>query len=455
MANIADSFYQKTKVAVEEGRLDEALQAIRLQKSPINSKTRDLVSTLANALAHRADRHLSLDNEDAAWMDLTSAESLRSNLPRIEKLRSTLTKLMVSRAQNCLKEGDLRQCELVLGKLRDRNGNSSELSTLGTTCVMWIEGREFAETGEFQPAMASLERVRRRLIGSDTGVLRELETLSKKKNDFELLKPEFNDAVSKRDAPRIIELANRLLLIAPRDHTINRIRNAFLRGIEGNSKAVSGFEKPETPAVPESKTFDYSSFFLWIDGFAGYFVLLDDKVSIGHSGSENPVNLPWVADIGRVHASLVRQKECFVIEPHLPVAIDGQLVTQTSILDEDTCISLGETCKINFKLPHRGSLTALLYPSSNHRPPVPVDGIILLSQSLILWDNEASHIRVPGLDKKIVLYRTSQGINIKSEGVTVVDGKKLFVSALLGNNSLVISGAVTFSLEPAPARLGL
>jgi len=86
---------------------------------------------------------------------------------------------------------------------------------------------------------------------------------------------------------------------------------------------------------------------------------------------------------------------------------------------------------------------------------VPVDGIILLSQSLILWDNEASHIRVPGLDKKIVLYRTSQGINIKSEGVTVVDGKKLFVSALLGNNSLVISGAVTFSLEPAPARLGL
>ena len=98
MANNADSFYQKTKVAVEEGRLDEALQAIRVQKSPVNSKTRELISTLANALAHRADRHLTLDNEEAAWIDLTSAESLRSNLPRIEKLRSILTKLMVSRA---------------------------------------------------------------------------------------------------------------------------------------------------------------------------------------------------------------------------------------------------------------------------------------------------------------------------------------------------------------------
>ena len=58
MANNADSFYQKTKVAVEEGRLDEALQSIRVQKSPVNSKTRELISTLANALAHRADRHV-------------------------------------------------------------------------------------------------------------------------------------------------------------------------------------------------------------------------------------------------------------------------------------------------------------------------------------------------------------------------------------------------------------
>lgn len=455
MANNADSFYQKTKIAVEEGRLDEALQGIREQKSPINTKTRELVSTLANALAHRADQHLNRDNEDSAWIDLTSAESLRSNLPRIEKLRSTLTKLMVSRAQNCLKEGDLRQCEEVLGKLRDRNGNSSELSTLVTTCVMWIEGREFAETGEFQPAMASLERVRRRLIGSDSGVLLELENLSIKKNDFELLKPEFNDAVSQRDAPRIIELANRLLLIAPRDHTINRIRNAFRRVIEGNSKAILDIEQSDISEVPIPQTLDSAAFFLWIDGFAGYLVLLDDKVSIGHSGLENQVNLPWVADIGRVHASLIRQKECFVIQPHLPVAIDGQPVLETSILDEDTCISLGDTCKINFKLPHRGSLTALLLPSSKHRPPVPVDGIILLSQTLILWDNEASHIRVPGVDKKIVIYRTSQGLNIKSEGVTVVDGKKLIDSALLRNNSLVISGAITFSLEPAPARLGL
>lgn len=451
----ADSFYQKTKIAVEEGRLDEALQAIRVQKSPINAKTRELVSTLANALAHRADRHLSLDNEDAAWVDLTSAESLNSNLPRIEKLRSTLTKLMVSRAQNCLKEGDLRQCEEVLGKLRDRNGNSSELSSLVTTCVMWIEGREFAETGEFQPAMASLERVRRRLTGSDMGVLREMEVLAQKKLEFDSLKPEFNEAVSKRDVPRIIELANKLLLIAPRDHTINRIRNAFRRGIEANSNASWTIEKPETSEVPVSKNLNNSSFFLWIDGFAGYLVLLDDKVSIGHAGSENPVNLPWVADIGRVHASLIRQKEGFVIEPHLPVSIDGQLVTQASILEEDTCIRLGETCEINFKLPHRGSLTALLAPLSNHRPPVPVDGIILLSQSLILWDNEASHIRVPGLDKKIVIYRTSLGLNLKSEGVTMVDGKKMTVPTLLGNNSLVISGSVTFSLEPAPARLGL
>ena len=287
------------------------------------------------------------------------------------------------------------------------------------------------------------------------GVIREIEMLSKKKDEFESLKPDFNNAVSKRDAPRIIELANQLLLIAPREHTINRIRNAFLRGIEGNSNAILSIEKPEIIDLSAAAILDDSAFFLWIDGFAGYLVLLDDKVSIGHAGSESSVNLPWVADIGRVHASLIRQKEGFAIEPHLTVAMDGNKITETSILGEDTSISLGDTCEINFKLPYRGSLTAFLFPVSHHRPPAPVDAIILLSQTLILWDNEASHIRVPGLDKKIVIYRTSQGLNIKSEGITVVAGKKLTGPSLLPNNALVISGSVTFSLEPAPARLGM
>lgn len=455
MANNTDSFYQKTKAAVEEGRLDEALQAILSQKSTVNSKTRELASIVANALAHRADRHLSLDDEDAAWVDLVRAESLRTNLPRIEKLRSTLTKLMVSRAQNCLKEGDLRQCEEVLGKLRDRNGKSSELDTLVATCLTWIEGREFAERGEFQPAMASLERVRRRLIGNESGVLAEMENLSIKKRDFELIKPRFNEAVSKKDIPRIIEIANQLLLIAPMEHSINRTRKAFLRGMEGKSNDLSILEKPGENEAPSNRPFNHTSFFLWIDGVAGFLVLLENKVSIGHAGPDNGVNLPWVADIGRVHASLVRQKEGFIIQPHMHVAIDGQVITQDSILTKDSVINLGDTCRINFKLPQKGSLTAVLLPSSNHRPPVPVDGIVLLSQSLILWDNDASHIRVPGLEKKMVIYRTPQGLNIKSEGVVMVDGKKLIAPKLLGKNAVVMSGSVTFSLESAPERLGL
>ena len=46
-------------------------------------------------------------------------------------------------------------------------------------------------------------------------------------------------------------------------------------------------------------------------------------------------------------------------------------------------------------------------------------------------------------------------LNIKSEGITVVAGKKITGPSLLPNNALVISGSVTFSLEPAPARLGM
>lgn len=455
MLNPSDSYYQKTKQAIDSGDLEQSLQSILQHKQQNNLKVRELAKLVATKLASRSERYLDLNNEEGAWVDLLNAELLRTKLPFVEKIREKLTSLMMVRAQNCLGAGNLSQCEEILGKLRDRNCTATELPMLITTCVTWIEGREFAEKGEFQPAMAALDRVKRRLIYYDKGVLDELLLLHAKKLDFDRILPSFYSAVSIKDKARILELGAMLLAIAPRHYEINRIRKAAFKELEVNSKLIPldtpsshpGFKIPVSP--------HNSSYFIWIDNIAGYLVLLDDKVTIGHAGVDNSVGLPWVADIASIHASLVRQDEGFLIEPHQAVSLDGKAITSTEILNNDSILQLGDTCKIKFRLPFRGSLTAILEPISHHRPPVPVDGVILMSQTLIFGNNEGCHIKIPTLNKSIRIYRTSEGLKLKAEGVTRVNGNIISDSVLLEKFTIVVFENITFSIETAPIRLGL
>ncbi|GEM_PF-293234 len=453
----SDSFYQKTKLAIDSGDLDQALQSILQQKQQNSPKLRELAKLAATKLAARSERYLDLNNEEGAWKDLLNAELLRTKLPFVEKIREKLTSLMMVRAQNCLGAGNLSQCEEILGKLRDRNCTASELPMLITTCVSWIEGREFADKGEFQPALAALDRVKRRLIYHDKAVLDELVLLQAKKLEFDKLLTSFYEAVPKKDNARILDIGAKLLAIAPRHHEINRIRKGSLKELDVNLKqsfpeisaSPSSFKPPTSPR--------YSSFFIWIDNLAGYLVLLDDKVSIGHAGIDNSVTLPWVADIASLHASLVRQDEGFLIEPYpsQPVFLNEKLITHTEILNNDSMIQLGDTCKIKFKLPFLGSLTAILEPISHHRPPVPVDGVILMSQTLIFGNNEGSHIKIPNLKKSIRIYKTFEGLKLKAEGVTRVNGSIISDSVLLEKFTVVVFENITFSIETAPIRFGL
>lgn len=453
MASSNESQLLKARVAFDENRLDEAFRLALPFRPWKSAKSRDLAVRIARALAHRAERHLNTDNSEEAWTDLINGESLGVDDPVIDKLRQKLTRLMIANARGSLREGDPRRCEELLGRLRDRGGASSDLDLLVTTCLTWLESRELAGLGEFQNSLSMLQRVERRLPGDEKGVRQEIENVQGKLNEFETFQAEFYDAVSNRNDPKILELGNRLLAIAPRHPETLRIRKATLGRLangHGAPLAESHGHPVRQEAIPLSRM---APFYLWIDGVAGYLVMLEDRISIGHAGFQSSANLPWMADIGRIHVVIQRQNERFTLEPQLSCKVNGVAMEQPVTLQGDEEITLGESCRMLFTLPLQGSLTAILRPQSMHRPPVPVDGILLMGQTLSLASSSPAHLLVPGLTKPVTIFRSKDGLSIRSDSPLLIDGKKVNGPGSLPKDASVIIGPVSFSVEPAPPSL--
>lgn len=450
MASTNEAQLLKVKSTFEGGQLDDAFRML-LPFRPLKlPKSRELGVKILRSLAHRADRHLNNDNSDEAWTDLLNAESLAIDDPVIEKLRQKLTRLMIANARGCLREGDPKRCEEILARLRDRGGASSDLDLLVTTCLTWLESRDLANLGEFQNSLAMLQRVERRLPGDEQGVRREKESVQIKMQDFENLQGELYKAVSLKDDAKILELGNKLLAISPRHPETLRFRKFALAKVsagsmDDNSEQVArGLQKRE-PALP----WFHEPFYLWIDGVGGYLVITDDRVSIGYAGHQASASVPWMADIGRVHCVFQRGGERFTLEAQLPCKVNEVVVDQPMILKGDEEITLGNSCRVLFSLPLQGSLTALVRPLSFHRPTAPVDGVVLMGQTLSLGREAPAHILVPGLAKPVIIFRSRNGLSIRSESPLIVAGKKVTGPHPIPEEASVIAGSISFSIEPA------
>ncbi|MEY4189493.1 MAG: hypothetical protein RIR17_229, partial [Planctomycetota bacterium] len=153
--------------------------------------------------------------------------------------------------------------------------------------------------------------------------------------------------------------------------------------------------------------------------------------------------------IGRVHCVFQRGGERFTLEAQLPCKVNEVVVDQPMILKGDEEITLGNSCRVLFSLPLQGSLTALVRPLSIHRPTAPVDGVVLMGQTLSLGREAPAHILVPGLAKPVIIFRSRNGLSIRSESPLIVAGKKVTGPHPIPEEASVIAGAISFSIEPA------
>jgi hypothetical protein len=200
---------------------------------------------------------------------------------------------------------------------------------------------------------------------------------------------------------------------------------------------------------------------LWVDGVAGFLVCTGSRVTFGQAVLEGgPVDVPLFADVSRIHAELSRDGEGFLIEAgkgatgaHRSLLVNGKDMTR-SVLTAGDRITLGGACQFLFHRPVPVSGTARLELTSGHRLVHAVEGVLLMANEVILGPAAGSHVVVPGVADRILLYRSKEGLGVRVPGGKVlVNDRPHAERAALPLPATVEADGVTFAVEPVGPRV--
>jgi hypothetical protein len=165
--------------------------------------------------------------------------------------------------------------------------------------------------------------------------------------------------------------------------------------------------------------------------------------------------------VSRIHAELSRDGEGFLIEAGKaapaagprPLLVNGKDVAR-SVLNPGDRITLGATCQFQFHRPVPVSGTARLELTSGHRLVHAVEGVLLMANEVILGPAGASHVVVPGVTERVLLYRSKDGLGVRVPGGKVlVNDRPHAERAPLPLPASVEVDGVTFALEPVGPRV--
>ncbi len=246
-------------------------------------------------------------------------------------------------------------------------------------------------------------------------------------------------------------------------------RSAERRGrsdrAEGGNGAMPGLQATELgSSLGSDRSALPKRFLLWVDGVAGFLVCTGTRVTFGQAVLEGgPVDIPLFADVSRVHAELTRDGEGFLVEAGKAVPVNGKDFTRTvqvngkevsrSVLTANDRVTLGATCQFVFHRPVLASSTAKLEITSGHRLMLPVEGVLLMANEVILGPDPQSHIVVRDAPGRILLYRSKDGLSVRFQGGKFLVNDQPFVErALLPLPGSFEAGSLTFTVEAVGPR---
>ena len=193
-------------------------------------------------------------------------------------------------------------------------------------------------------------------------------------------------------------------------------------------------------------------FLLWIDGVGGYLVCLGSRITFGQAIPGSPVDVPVVADVSRMHATLARDGEGYVLEAVRAMQVNGQPATRALLRPGDR-VTLGPSCQFQFRQPVPASATARLDLVSGHRLPLGVDGVLIMAETLVMGGGPQVHLTVPDLKEPVVFFRHKDGLGLRHSGGLTVNGQKVPERTILGPRALVSGDDFAFAVEPVGATV--
>ncbi|HWG43789.1 MAG TPA: FHA domain-containing protein [Gemmataceae bacterium] len=444
---------RQAREALKQGRLEEAHRLLTQPAIRDHRAIGDLLAQLTRGYVEHGERQLQLDDAEGAWRDLLQAEQLQTAEKGVDRLRQTLTRLGLAEVRAVLHTGETRRADEVIARLRERRVRSAELQVLEEATRDWLQARELAGHGEFALALEAVERVRRRLHDRPAVLEKFAVDVQKHRDSFGGLLAHLHEAADAGRWREVLERAEQVLAIAPQHGEARKARSRAWKAIEPVTVAM-----PSPISATNGDTLACEGlptrFLLWIDGVGGYLVCLGARLTFGQAILDAHVDIPLVADVSRLHASVTRDTEGYVLEAMRPIQVNAREVTRTLLQSGDR-VTLGASCQLQFHLPVPISTTARLDLVSGHRLPLSVDAILLMADTLVLGEGPQVHITVPDLKQPLVLFRQKDTLGIRHSGKLSINGHKSGERLLLGDPHATVSGEnISFAIEPVGARLG-
>jgi hypothetical protein len=432
---------RQAQEALKNGCLEEALRLVEQPAARNHRRAGELLVQLARAFAERGERHLRLEETDQAWTDLLQAEALRTAEKSSDRLRQALTNLGLAEVRALLLAGEPDRAEGAAVRLRHRGVAVAELGVLEEGLRGWLHTRELAGQGELGLALETAERTSR-LLGGNARFKAFQDDLGRQHQALPGLLVRLHEAAQHERWREVIEVSEQVLVMAPAHAEARGLRTRAWRALQPATVAQAPAEITETTAGGAP-----SRFWLWIDGVGGYLVCMGNRLTFGQAMPGAPVDVPLVADVSRLHATLTRDAEGYVLEAVRPIQVNGSTVTR-SLLQSGDRFTLGSTCQFLFHLPVPGSTTARVDLVSGHRLPMSVDGVLLMAETLVIGPGPQAHILVPDLKQPIVLFRQRDALGVRHPGEFAVNGQPSTGRAVLPPVANVSGPDIVFAVEP-------
>jgi hypothetical protein len=440
---------RQARAALQNGRLEEAQQLLGQPSARGHRKSWELLGRLTRGYVERGEQHLTQDNPAAAWDDLARAEALAPADPGARTLRQALTRHGLAELRTLLEAGEPQRAVQVLARLGERAQSDPEFRPLEDAVKDWVLTQELADRGEFAMAQQMFARVRR-TVTAGTGVERFQTELEERQAKFNTALPPLHEAADQRRWRDVLGLAEQVLAVAPQ-HTESR--KAKARAWQSQEPETIAQRRggalestvPEEPAAPPKR------FLLWIDGVGGYLICLGPRITFGQVAADGSVDVPLLADVSRLHATLTRDAEGYVIESTRPLQLNGQPTGKATLQPGDR-VTLGAACQFLFQQPVPVSTSARLELVSGHRLPLSVDGILLMAETLVLGPGPQAHVPMD-VARPVILYRHRDGLGVRYAGEVRVNGRPAPDRQALPPHAAVSGPDFAFAVEPG-MRMG-
>ncbi|QDV35110.1 FHA domain-containing protein [Tautonia plasticadhaerens] len=471
---------KQAEESAKAGRLDEALALAARADVADHRQAVQLRGKWTLELVKRAARRAEADDLDGALGDLDTAESFGAAPDVLAASRLKLADLVAEDLKTDLAAGEPDRAVDRIDAVGRRKVAGPGLRRLRESAEAWKAARGEARRGEFGVAADLLDRASR-LAGSEASdalaaARRELEARQQaaapKADRFYRTLSESADAW-----PAILAAAEDLLATVPEHPAARQARsrawqqigaigpavpsipnrppaagNGEIRFLDESTPGPSPARAEPTAARPKSRHGGpHGRFLLWADVIGGYLVCLDDEVTLGRAGPDASADVQLLADLSRRHAVIARDGEHYTLRALHPTFVNGRAVDSAPLRDGDV-IRLGSNVELEFRRPSPVTSTATLRLLSRHRPPMAVDGVLLMAQSCLVGPTRQCHVSAPRLKQPVVLFRQADALWCRCPGAFEVDGRPALSRAPLTTSSSVKGEGFSFSLEPVEPR---